>query len=285
MNTGWRFLASSRWGGYLAVTVIFALVCVLLGFWQLARRAGAVAENTRVAANYDAAPRPIDDVLADLDSFDADDTWSTVSLTGRYLSDEQLLVRNRPLGGQPGFELLVPFRLDDGDVVIVDRGWLPTGQLQDTPDVVPDAPRGEVTVVARLKAGEPTLDGRKAAEGEIPSIDLTMIAKRMDAPTYTGAYGALASESPSAETGTLAVRPPEDEGPHLSYAFQWFVFALLGFVGLGYAARQEFRLQNVDDPDEKERAADRERRRRAKAKSDNDIEDELVERAARTHQR
>ena len=285
MNTGWRFLWSSRWAGYLAVTVVFALVCVLLGCWQLARRADAVAENNRVAANYDAAPRPIGDVLGDLGSFDAEDKWTTVSLTGSYLSDDQLLVRNRPMGGQPGFELLVPFQLDDGDIVVVDRGWLPTGELQDKPDVVPDAPQGEVTVVARLKAGEPTLQGRTAAKGEIPSIDLPTIAENLDAPVYTGAYGALASESPSADTGTLGTRPPEDEGPHLSYAFQWFVFALLGFVGLGYAARQEFRLQNADDPDEQERAAERERRRRAKAKSDNDIEDELVEQASRAERR
>jgi cytochrome oxidase assembly protein ShyY1 len=282
VNTGWRFLLSSRWGGYLALTVVFALVCVLLGCWQLARRADALAENNRVAANYDAAPRPIDEVLAELDSFDTDDKWAAVSLTGSYLSDEQLLVRNRPLGGQPGFELLVPFQLDNGDIVIIDRGWLPTGELQDKPDVVPEAPQGEVTVVARLKAGEPTLEGRKAAEGEIPSIDLPTIAKTLDGPVYTGAYGALASESPSADTGTLGTRPPEDEGPHLSYAFQWFVFALLGFLGLGYAAREEYRLQNAD---EKERAAERERRRRAKAKSDNDIEDELVERAASTGRR
>jgi cytochrome oxidase assembly protein ShyY1 len=282
VNTGWRFLLSSRWGGYLALTVVFALVCVLLGCWQLSRRADALAENTRVATNYDAAPRPIGEVLPNRSSFDTDDKWTTVSLTGSYLADEQLLVRNRPLGGQPGFELLVPFRLDDGDIVIVDRGWLPTGELQDKPDVVPDAPQGEVTVVARLKAGEPTLANRKATEGEIPSIDLGTIAKTLDAPVYTGAYAALASETPPAETGTLGTRPPEDEGPHLSYAFQWFVFALLGFVGLGYAARQEYRLQNADDPDEQERAAERERRRKAKAKSDNDIEDELVEQAART---
>jgi cytochrome oxidase assembly protein ShyY1 len=282
VNAGWRFLASSRWAGYLALTVVFALVCVFLGNWQLARRAEAVAENNRVAANYDATPRPIEDVLTDLDSFDTDDKWTTVSLEGRYLGDEQLLVRNRPLGGQPGFELLVPFQLDGGDIVVIDRGWLPTGELQDKPDVVPQAPQGEVVVVARLKAGEPRIDGRTAAQGEIPSIDLPTIAKSLDAPVYTGAYGALASESPSAETGTLGTRPPEDEGPHLSYAFQWFVFALLGFVGLGYAAVQEYRIQNADDPDEKERAAERERRRRAKAKSDNDIEDELVERAART---
>jgi hypothetical protein len=55
------------------------------------------------------------------------------------------------------------------------------------------------------------------------------------------------------------------------------VFALLGFVGLGYAARQEYRALNADDPDERERAAERERRRQAKAKSDNEVEDELID--------
>ncbi|SMQ67606.1 SURF1 family protein [Agreia sp. VKM Ac-1783] len=280
MNTGWRFLLSSRWGGYLALTVVFALVCVLLGCWQLARRADALAENNRVAANYDAVPRPVTDVLDGLESFDESQKWMTVSLTGSYLESEQLLVRNRPSGGQPGFELLVPFRLDDGSVFVVDRGWLPTGQEQDKPDDVPSSPQGEVTVVARLKASEPKLEGRSAATGEIPSVDLPTIAEQLDLPTYTGAYGDLASETPSADTGQLETRPPEDEGPHLSYAFQWFVFALLGFLGLGYAARQEYRSLNADDPEEKERAAERERRRQAKAKSDNDIEDELIDRSA-----
>jgi len=280
VNTGWRFLLSSRWGGYLALTVVFALVCVLLGCWQLARRADALAENNRVAANYDAVPRPVTDVLDGLESFDESQKWMTVSLTGSYLESEQLLVRNRPSGGQPGFELLVPFRLDDGSVFVVDRGWLPTGQEQDKPDDVPSSPQGEVTVVARLKASEPKLEGRSAAAGEIPSVDLPTIAEQLDLPTYTGAYGDLASETPSADTGQLETRPPEDEGPHLSYAFQWFVFALLGFLGLGYAARQEYRSLNADDPEEKERAAERERRRQAKAKSDNDIEDELIDRSA-----
>jgi len=280
MSAGWRFLISKRWGGYLVLTIVFALVCVLLGFWQLARRADALAENDRVAANYDAVPQPVADVLDGLDSFDESQKWVTVSLTGSYLESEQLLVRNRPSGGQPGFELLVPFQLDDGSVFIVDRGWLPTGQEQDKPDVVPPSPSGEVTVVTRLKASEPKLEGRSAAAGEIPSIDLPTIAQQLGEPTYTGAYGDLASESPSADTGQLDTRPPEDEGPHLSYAFQWFVFALLGFLGLGYAARQEYRALNADDPEEKERAAERERRRQAKAKSDNEIEDELIDRSA-----
>ena len=143
--TGWR-----RWGAYLALTVVFALACGLLSWWQWARRAEAVDEIQRVEQNYDATPRPVDEVLPELDSWRADDEWTPVLLQGEYLVDEQLLVRNRVRGGKPGFVVLVPLRLEDGTVFIVDRGWLPVGNSQDEPDVVPDAPVGEVTVVVRL---------------------------------------------------------------------------------------------------------------------------------------
>ena len=275
---GWRFLLSRRWAGYLALTIVFALVCVLLAMWQLARRDEAVAEINRVEANFDASPTPLADVLPDLDSYDESEEWLTVSMTGSYLLDDQVLVRNRPLGGDVGFDVLVPFRLDNGDVFVVDRGWVPTGQEQDVPDVIPAAPSGPVTVVARLKAGEPHLDNRGAVAGQIATIELPVIADQVGLPTYTAAYGLLASEDPApAERPTAVTKPQPDEGAHLSYTFQWFCFGLLGFVGLAYIVRQEYRRINEDDPEEQERAAERERRRRAR-KSDAEIEDELLDR-------
>jgi cytochrome oxidase assembly protein ShyY1 len=274
---GWRFLLSRRWAGYLALTLVFALVCVLLGFWQLARRDEALGEINRVAANFDAEPTVLTDALPELDSFDESQEWLTVEMTGTYLVDQQVLVRNRPLGGDVGFDVLTPLRLANGDVFIVDRGWVPTGQKQDTPDLVPDAPTGTVTVVARLKAGEPHLDSRGAVAGQIATIELPVLEQQIGAPTYTGAYGLLASEDPAPAERPMAIaKPSPDEGPHLSYAFQWFCFGLLGFLALGYVARQEYRSVNADDPDEQERAAERERRRRAK-KTDADIEDEILD--------
>src|SRR5690606_11043464 len=93
-----------------------------------------------------------------------------------YLVDDELLVRGRPLGGSPGFEQLVPFQLDDGRLFVVDRGWLPTGNAQDLPDVDPAPPAGPVTVVVRLKAGEPTIAGRSAPAGQVATIHLPTIA-------------------------------------------------------------------------------------------------------------
>jgi cytochrome oxidase assembly protein ShyY1 len=274
--TGWRFAFTRRWAGYLALTVVFAIVCVSLGFWQLARRAEARAEIDRVETNWGSDPVPIGEVLPDLESFDADDKWMPVELTGHYLVDEQLLARNRPLDGTTGFEVLVPFELADGSVFIVDRGWVPTGNDQDGPDAVPPPPTGEVTVVARLKAGEPTVLGRSAPEGQVATINLPEIADLLGTSTYTGAYGLLVSEDPPVDRPTAALKPEPDEGPHLSYAFQWFVFALLGFVGLGFALRQEYRAVNADTPQERDRAAARAARAARRERSDAEIEDELL---------
>jgi cytochrome oxidase assembly protein ShyY1 len=145
---------------------------------------------------------------------------------------------------------------------------------------VPAPPSGEVTVVAYLKPGEPSIAGRTAPAGQVPTIQLDEVAALLDAPTYTGAYGILASESPAPLTRPAAApRPVADEGPHLSYAVQWIVFALFGFGGLAYALRQEYRLINADDPAERERAAIRRAKAAKRKPTDADIEDQLLDAA------
>ena len=275
---GWAFAFSKRWFGYLALVIVFAIVCCLLGFWQLSRRADARVEIDRIDSNYASEPAPIGDVLESLDDFDESEKWKPVEVTGRYLRDEQVLVRNRPYNGSPGFEVLVPLQLADGTIFIVDRGWVSPGSSQDTPDEVPLAPSGEVTVVARLKAGEPTIAGRSAPVGQIATVHLEDLADRLGEPTFTGAYGLLASENPApAEAPLQSSKPERDEGPHLSYAFQWFVFAIMGFFGFGWALRQEYRVINAEDPEEQERAEERRVKREAKAKTDAEIEDALLD--------
>lgn len=232
-----------RWLGWLAFTMVFAVVCVALAQWQWARRLDAVAEIRVVEANWDSAPLTLREVLPATDALDPESEWTPVTLTGEYLFEEQLLVRNRPLSGRPGFEVLTPLRLPSGELFVVNRGWLPVGSLQDSPDVVPNPPRGQVEVLVRLKPGEPTITGRGAPDGQIATINLPQLTQQIEGGVVvSGAYGLLDSEAPAAdERPTAAVRPASDEGPHLSYTFQWYLFGLLGFVGYGWALRQERR--------------------------------------------
>ncbi|MDX2024846.1 SURF1 family protein [Microcella sp.] len=267
-----------RWLGWLAFTTVFAVVCVGLAQWQWARRVEAVAEIRVVAQNWDAAPVALREVLPGDAPLAPAAEWTPVVLEGEYLVDEQVLVRNRPLAGRPGFEVLTPLLLASGEVFIVNRGWLPTGEAQDSPDVVPMPPTGRVDVIVRLKPGEPTIAGRGAPEGQIATIHLPDLAERIDdGAVVTGAYGLLDSESPApAERPTAALRPAPDEGPHLSYTFQWYLFALLGFVGFGWALRHEYRALRAD-----ETGVPIEPRARRRP-SDADIEDEILD--ARSNQ-
>jgi cytochrome oxidase assembly protein ShyY1 len=264
-----------RWGAYLALVVVFAIACGLLSWWQWARRAETIAQGNLVTENYEASPVSVDTLLPTLGSWKAGEEWRPVELHGHYLRDEQLLARNRPYNANPGFEVLVPFQLTNGTVFIVDRGWLSIGNTHDTPDVVPAAPSGDVTVVARLQQSEPVLPGRTAPRGQVASINLPTVAKLAGtSKTYSGAYGLLASETPAAATRPRAVEEPvPDEGPHLSYAIQWIAFGLLAFFGLFWAFRRERRINAL--PSE-ERAAARAPRLR---NSDTDAEDEILDKA------
>jgi len=232
-----------RWGGYVALTIVFAVVCGLLSWWQWSRRVDAVGEIEKIEANYDAAPAALGDLVPDLDATVDSVEWRPVVVTGEYRIDEQLLVRNRPRNSAAGFEVLVPLQLADGTVFVVDRGWVPAGSTPQAPESVPAAPSGDVTVVVRLKPGEPEIPGRGAPEGQLATVRLPDVAALVDEPTYTGMYGLLVSEDPAAADNPLpALRPVEDEGPHLSYALQWIAFGILAFVGLVWAVRRERKI-------------------------------------------
>lgn len=274
---GWRFLVSRRWLGYYALLLVFAIACVSFGNWQFDRRAEARAEIERIDTNYDAPAISIDEALPDPSVFDEDALkWQTVELHGKY-EGEPFLARNRPGPGGVGSNLVQALRLDDGRVFFIDRGWVAVAGTDTIPASLPAAPSGEVTVLARLRASEPEVAGRTASGRSIPSFQLEYLATQVDGDTVTGAYGQLVSETPAGETGALAARPERDEGPHLSYALQWYVFVLIALLGVAYAARQEYRSLNAGDASVIRQDRRRAERRRRRGPSDGDIEDALLD--------
>ena len=259
--------AARRWIGYVALVIVFSTVCALLAWWQFDRRDEARDRAEQIARNWDAPTASLEAVMPVVGEFDAENTWRPVILTGQYLADEQLLVRGRPREGRPGFEVLVPFQTDGGAIVIVNRGWLPVGS-DDVPDEIPPPPAGRVEVLVRLKPGEPAIAGRGAPEGQVATIHLPTIAELVGDDVHTGAYGLLDSEEPAPGAApALPMKPSIDEGPHLSYALQWVVFAIMAFTALGWGVRRERRIRRGLDPDMP-------RRRR----SDADEEDAILDR-------
>ena len=245
--SAYRFLLSGRWIGWFLLACAAAAVAVYLGGWQMDRNDHLVGENGKITRNYRAEPLNGPPAAAQFADHDPALTWHPVRLTGQYLPEDQVLVRNRPQDGRVGYEVLVPFRTQDGDVVVLDRGWIPTGAAANgMPDAVPAPPAGQVTVTARLQPGEPAVD-RGAPEGQIATIHLEELQERWGYPVGTAAFGEVFAEDPApAVSPAPAPEPETGSGPHLSYSLQWYAFAALFFVAYGYAARQQARNDEWD---------------------------------------
>ena len=272
--------AAVRWTSYIAVAIVFAIACGFLSNWQFTRNADRAEQLALVARNYDAEPVALEGIIAPGDALGAADEWRPVALEGEYLVDEQLLVRNRPHGGTAAFEVLVPFRLEDGRVLLIDRGWVPPGEDQPLPDAIPAPPEGAVTVVARLRPAEQLpSSGRSAPEGQVPSINPELVAATIDpgvgADLELSAYGVMVSEDPAPATRPAAfAAPSEDPGPYLSYAIQWILFAIMGFVFIGYVIRTERRHRREDAEDRARGVEPAPRDRTPARRTDRDMEDE-----------
>jgi cytochrome oxidase assembly protein ShyY1 len=269
-----------RWTSYVAVAIVFAVACGFLSNWQFTRNADRAEQLALVARNYDADPVALDAIIAPGTALGAADEWRPVALEGEYLADQQLLVRNRPHGGTAAFEVLVPFRLTDGRILLIDRGWVPPGQDQPLPDAIPAPPEGDATVIARLRPAEQLpASGRSAPEGQVPSINPELVAEMIDsaagAELELSVYGVMVSEDPTPATRPAAfAAPSEDPGPYLSYAIQWILFAIMGFVFIGYVIRTERRHRREDAEDRARGIEPAPRDRTPARRADRDMQDE-----------
>lgn len=233
-----------RWVGWFLIATIFAIACALLSNWQFNRREEALQRMALVSKNYEAAAVSIDEVT-EMNRFLVENEWRPVQLNGHYLIDKAVLVRNRPLNGQPGFLEVVPFQLTDGRVIAVERGWVAADDQLLAPKTYALPSDQEQTVKARVRAQESSLD-RSAPPGQLATIniDALVTAEKITEPVFQDLYVRMFDESvaPAKQLKSLA-KPQLDEGNHLSYALQWILFALMAFAALWWAIRQELNVR------------------------------------------
>ncbi|WP_394216324.1 SURF1 family protein [Brachybacterium vulturis] len=229
----------------LVAVLVLAAACVLLGMWQFGRYENRAEQAAVIESNYDAAPVALDEVLPDIEApLPVTAEWTPVELHGSYCTGDDcvLFVRNRQLSGRVGFWQLVPFRAEDGTTVLVVRGWVPSVSGASQPADPAPVPEGEMTVTVRLRPAEVVLD-REPPPGQTHSVNPRQSAQLLGLSTQelvTGAYGELAAEEPPGERPAALPSPDTSLGPHLSYAFQWWIFALFFPAALVYRTRRQF---------------------------------------------
>jgi cytochrome oxidase assembly protein ShyY1 len=247
-----RVLVSRRWLGALAAAAVFATAAFFLGRWQWHRYEAKAANADRIHLHYGAAPKPLTEVLGGSPVPLAED-WTRVRAQGRYAADETLLVRNRPLDGTYGYEVLVPLVLGDGSAVLVDRGWVPNASNAETAPRVPPAPGGEVSLTGWVRPGEPSLD-RHLPSGQVASINVADAGRQVGQPLRQG-YVVLQAEQGNPPRPTPLEKPDTGLGPHQAYAFQWWAGMVAAFALVFFGVRREYLDQAAVGPEVRHGAA------------------------------
>ena len=229
----WKTFLKPGWVFTAAAVLIFAYFAfTVLAPWQLHKNEAKTERNHNIEAAFETDPVPLSEIFTTRDEV-AD------GKTGHYLPESEVLLRLRPVNSSPAFQALTPFRLNSGEIMLVNRGFVPANQ-DNVPDI-PAAPSEEVTIVGYARLDEPppsheplTDQGRLQVSGinSQQIADLTHLELGKD-------YVQLSDGQP----GTLSAIPlPQlDSGPHLSYGIQWIAFGIMAPLGLGYFVWAEMR--------------------------------------------
>ena len=192
------------------VALAAVLSFVRLGLWQLDRLDEKRARNEVIAARMDG------DAIDVLDVRPASARYQRVTASGSFDAAGQVIVPYQSYKGTVGSHLVTPLVLEDGSAVLVNRGWVPDDEAAGS-----KPPPGEVTVEGVLL----TSQSRRNA------VNVERIQEGYDVELFP----LWVSQTAPPPDGDYPVRldpPARDEGPHRSYAIQWFLFA--GVVVVGY---------------------------------------------------
>jgi surfeit locus 1 family protein len=218
----------------IAGLIAFAALSVRLGIWQLHRLSERRTANAAAAA---ARAAPELDLAAWAGAAPA---GRRVRATGVYDRSYELVLRGRSLREVPGVALVTPLRIPAlaDSVVLVERGFLP---VPDAVTLPPDSGtldepgsrtvRGVALPISSARDGGAPLD--RAGRMTWGRLDLAALRRFLPYPVLD----VYIQETPDSALPRLPRRrePPavNDEGPHLSYALQWFGFALTAMVFAG----------------------------------------------------
>ena len=220
------------------VTVAITTVSIVAGQWQYDR----YTVRSQAQDAYERASRaPVEDfdqLMDNAASVPLNLTWRTVTVRGSYEPDTLTVLRNRPVNSIAATHAIAWFVTLDGHALAVNAGWAPSSGAQ--AQVLDSLPTGDVTARVVLREWEED-DGRRDSGA-------TRIApEQLPAPPaepYPG-YGMVRHDCEPGpgcavprDTREVPV-PSLGTGPHLSYAFQWWVFAALAPLGAALLLRRD----------------------------------------------
>ena len=235
-------LTRGRWlrsAGLLLASLLAALLTARLGIWQLDRARQKLDLQARMQSRADQPPLAQTDLARNLSQAD-DQHYRRIVLRGRWLAHATVYLDNRQMNARPGYFVVTPLLLADGDAVLVQRGWVARDFTDRTRLAALPTPVAEVVVPGRIAPPPAKLFEFKGTDtGPIrQNLDVGSFAKEIGLPLRPlsvqqtdAALMAQPAPGPVSAAADALLRqwplPAVDVGKHHGYAFQWFALAAL----------------------------------------------------------
>lgn len=253
----YRFLLSRQWVILTLVALLLIPTMIRLGIWQMHRYDERTARNQLVSDSLSAKPVPVERLTAPGHTVTTNERYRTVTAKGHFDTDDEVVVRRRTnADDEVGYHVLTPFVLNDGKVLLVNRGWIPADRAGQTAfPKVPAPPSGELTVTGRLMPDETTeASGIKNLQG-LPDRQIMLINSEQEAPRLDarvlGGYLAQTGPAPKGDTPQQLGKPgKEDAALNYAYAIQWWLFAAGVPIGWVILVRRELRDRREREAEE-----------------------------------
>ena len=234
-----------RWIILSLFVIVFVVATITLGFWQLRRLDERRAQNAVVESRLGRQPITLSDIDAALTPIDGNSVdpseleFTPVTARGSFMEAGAIRVRSQVVNGQAGTHSVYALDVGDGSAVLVNVGWLP---LEATPGPIADLYPNDVEITGLLRATQIRGSfGQTEPEGHlerVARIDIARIQRQIELPLLPYWIQLIEPNDPSRLPIPPAV-PDLDEGSHLSYAIQWFSFALIAIGGYVALVRKE----------------------------------------------
>ncbi len=213
-----------EWRTTVAVVLLVPLF-VSLGFWQLQRAEEKKALQALFAQRAAAPAVALGSVWSETEDQLA---YLPVTISGQFLSGRNFLLDNQMNRSRYGFHLLSPLQLDDGRLVLINRGWLPGDPARRSlPEIEPVAGRVTLAATVYVPPGEPYQLADTGVEQQWPRViqivDTKELAQALPGELfpYTLRIAPEAPEALAADWPVVNVSPAKHQG----YALQWFTMA------------------------------------------------------------
>ncbi|KPZ54968.1 MULTISPECIES: SURF1 family protein [Pseudoalteromonas] len=224
----------------LCVVVAVVLVCVRLGYWQLARAEQKQQQLTAIANMQTQGVMSWQQLQAMPSKWNK--TGVEVELVGKIINQQYWLLDNQVYQGQVGYDLLVLFKPSQASgVLLVNLGWVKAPiSRSELPNI--QLPKSTLTFKAQIKEQNlasfnlQTNSTKQDFQKRIQSIDLQKLSKQSNQSLFNFmAYRQGTGDALAIPHYTAVVMSPQK---HQAYAVQWFLIALACVVVAIFASKK-----------------------------------------------